>query len=324
MLTSGRVQKCAECLGCVVDAGEEMVCSSCGVVTQKEVIESPGGGPLQAVDFTGQALGGYLGSAEPTYSERRSGGLSEGHSSYAYLKLVSDYAGREDSALYSCAKMIERACDLLGLPRVVMGEAVLAAKRLLGGQRSSRATCAAVSAYSIIAACKVTGAAPVGSRAVLETHRAMGRRVRMSDIIQLSLDSQSRLAPISPRDCIQKVAARLGGNERLLRRLESAGTGPPEFFRGVREGAADALEMVDELSKAGHNPWALAATALYTAEVCSSRASGARPRLSQKDVALAAGVAEYTIREQYRKIFRSRVVQVRPVMAVVHPRPRPM
>jgi len=305
MQTISRGQKCLECLGPVVDAGEELVCSSCGIVTQKEVLDSPRGGQIQAIDFTGQALGGYLGSAESTFEERHSGGLSGSRSSYAYLKLLSDYAGREDSTFYTCAKTIERACDLLALPRVVMAEAVVLAKRLLGEMPRRHATSAALSAFAIVTACKVVGGMPVGARDVLDTHRAMGKRVRMSDLIQLSLDTPSRLAPRNPRECMQKVIAKLGSNPRLLRRLAAAGSSQAEFFMEAREGAAKALDGVDELSKAGHNPWALAATALYVAELKLSELDGRRPRISQKDVALAAGVAEYTVREQFKKIFRS-------------------
>jgi transcription initiation factor TFIIIB Brf1 subunit/transcription initiation factor TFIIB len=304
MPTISRGQKCLECLGSVVDAGEELVCSSCGIVTQKEVLDSPRGGQMQAIDFTGQALGGYLGSAESTFEERHSGGLSGSRSSYVYLKLLSDYAGREDSTVYACAKTIERACDLLALPRLVMAEAVVFARRLLGDRPKRRATSAAVSAFAIVTACKVVGGIPVGARDVIETHRAMGKRVRMSDLIQLSLDAPSRLAPRKPRECMQKVVARLGTNERLLRRLAAAGTSKVEFFMEVRNGAARALDGVDELSKAGHNPWALAATALYVAELGLSDLDDRRPRISQRDVALAAGVAEYTVREQYKKIFK--------------------
>lgn len=313
MTKASRGEKCLECLGCVVDAGEEFVCSSCGIVTPKEIIESQEGGQLQALDFTGQALGGYLGSAEPTFEERHSGGLSGAQSSYSYLKLVSDYAGREDSTVYACAKMIERACDLLALPRVVMAEAVVEAKKLLGEMPRRQATSTAVSAYAIVTACKVVGGMPVGARDVIETHRAMGKRVSMSDLIQLSLDSPTRLSPRKPGDCMQKVVARLGANQRLIRRLAAAGTAQVEFFRSMRREAMKALDEVDELSKSGHNPWALAATSLYVAEVRLASSSGHRPRISQREVALAAGVAEYTVREQCRKIFRP--ILTRPVAA---------
>jgi len=259
---------------------------------------------LQAIDFTGQALGGYLGSAEPTFEERHSGGLSGSQSRYSYLKVISDYSGREDSTVYACAKMVERACDLLALPRVVMAEAVIIAKRLLGDLPRRRATSAAVSAFAIVTACKVVGGIPAGARDVIATHRAMGKRVSMSDLIQLSLDAPSRLSPRRPSDCMQKVMARLGTNQRLLRRLSGAGVSQVEFFRAVRGGAAEALDETDEMAKSGHNPWALAATALYVAESRLSKLEGRKPRISQKDVAIAAGVAEYTVREQYRKIFR--------------------
>jgi transcription initiation factor TFIIIB Brf1 subunit/transcription initiation factor TFIIB len=305
-------QKCAECSGDVVDAGEELVCSSCGIVTGKEVLDAPKGRPLQAADFTGLGLGGFLGSPEPTREERRSEGLSGERSSYAYLKLVSDYAGREDSTFYSCARTIERVCDTLALPRIVMAEAVLVAKRVLSHRPRIQTSSAAVCAFAVVTACKISGTAQVGVREILEAHRAAGRRVKMSDIIKLSLDAPLKTSPRRPQDCLPRVLARLGANQRLARNVRERGLNQVAYLGIVREGALSVLEAMDPVSTAGYNPWSLTATALYVAEVRLSRPSGRRPSFSQRDAAEAAGVAEYTVRDQYRRIFRAGIFQSSP------------
>ncbi len=297
-------QKCPECAGVVIDAGDELACSSCGMVTQKEVLDVPKGGPIQAIDFTGQSLGGYLGSAESRGGAKYSEGLSGANSSYRYMKLVSDYAGREDSAYYSCAKTIERVCDYLELPRILVGEAVLIARRLYAGPLRGKATSGAVSAFAIVNACKVMGAAPVGVREVLEAHRAMGRRVKMSDLIQLSLVVPIQATPRRPEDCIPRILAKVSEDPRLGKSLSALSVKTVPYVGVLRNGALEALGRVSDVEKAGHNPWALAATAVYSAEVLRSRKEGGRPRISQKDVARASRVAEYTIREQYSRIFR--------------------
>jgi transcription initiation factor TFIIIB Brf1 subunit/transcription initiation factor TFIIB len=295
---------CPECSGEIVDAGEELVCSSCGVALPKEILESSRGGPIQAIDFTGQGLGGYLGPPEPRPQDRGAKGLSGTKSSYRYMKLVSDYAGREDSTVYGCAKMIERICGNLGLPRYVMADSVVVAKRVLGGHMRNRASSAAISAYAIANACRSAGTVQVGVREILEAHGGLGKKVTMSDLIQLSIEVPLRTPPRRPQDCLSRILARLGTNPRVLASLRNAGAAQVAYFTRVRSLAVESLNQADEVSKSGHNPWALAATGLYVAELRLSNLEGRRPRLSQRDVAKAAGVAEYTVRDQYRQIFR--------------------
>ncbi len=304
MHSPGGVRSCVECSGEVIDAGEELVCTSCGVVSSKEVVETRRSGPPQAIDFTGQGLGGYLGSAEPTPEERRSTGLAGSHSSYRYLKLMSDYAGREDSTLYSCAKTIERVCDQLGLPRMVMGQSVIIAKKTLCARSDSKVSSAAVSAFAIITACKMGETSTVGSREVVEMHRALGRRVSISDLIRLSLNAPFRLPPRRPQDYLTKVVVRLSSDQSVAERLKAEGANGVVYFGKLRDDAGVILAAIDEPTKAGHHPCALAATAVYTAEARLSKTEGRRPRFSQRDAARSAGVAEYTVREQFRRIFK--------------------
>ena len=49
------------------------MCSSCGVVTEKEVLEGYEGKRVQAVDYTNHSLGSFLGPLEYVNNERRSG-----------------------------------------------------------------------------------------------------------------------------------------------------------------------------------------------------------------------------------------------------------
>lgn len=312
MLASLSGQKCEECSGEVIDAGEELVCSACGVVSEKEVVEVMPAPPVQAIDFTGQALGGYLGHIEPTEEERRAPGLSGSKTSYRYMKLISDFTGREDSALYSCAKLIERVCDNLSLPGTVMREAVVMARKLMSSPVRMKVGSAAISAYAVITACKIVGATSVGTREVLDAHRVLGRRVSISALIQLSLDSPFRPPSRKPQDYLGRIVAKLSFDPGLARELGAPSFSGVAYFRRLQDGARDTLARIDDIAMAGHNPCALAATAVYSTEVAMSRREGRKTWLSQRDLAGCAGVAEYTVREQYRKIFK-------PVLALRDP-----
>ena len=86
--------RCANCSGRMVDIDEEMVCSSCGSVRQKEVAaDSVGGAAVRranAVDYTNHSLGSFLGPMDYARDEAPSRGLSGTSSTFRYLKTISD------------------------------------------------------------------------------------------------------------------------------------------------------------------------------------------------------------------------------------------
>jgi transcription initiation factor TFIIIB Brf1 subunit/transcription initiation factor TFIIB len=306
MLASECVEGCSECGGKVVDTGDELVCMSCGAVVGKEVVDGVNGREPQAIDYTGHALGGYMGPMDYGYEEIFSKGFSGASSTFRYLKLVSDYSGKEDSSVYACAKMIERVCEKLSLPRIVVSQAVVIAKRLFCVKRSnSDVTVAAVSAYSIASSCKVYGVTSVGLRDIIAAHRALGRRVKVSAMIKLSLESPFRYGPRRAEDYLTRVVARLSSNRKLVDALRSSGISETAYFNKLRAAASEALSAVDQAERGGHNPCALAATAVYAAEVVLSGIESRKRLLTQRDVAECVDIAEYTVREQYGEIFRN-------------------
>lgn len=310
-------ESCSECSGDVVDLGDELVCRSCGVVTSKEVVEERDGGPPQAIDYTGQALGGYLGPIEYGPKEKFCRGLTSSPSSFRYLKLVSDYAGREDSTVYSCVKLIERVCEKLALPKIVMGQAVVIAKKLFDFKRKEFGiSSAALSAYAIITACKIENVTSVGVREVVQAHRLLGRRVRVSSLIRLSIDSPFKMGARRAEDYVARVVGRLSAQGDLERTLMEERVNAAAYFAELREAALEALGRLAESGRGGHSPCALAATSVYAGEVLLSRKDSRRRRLTQREVAECVDIAEYTVREQFGVLFR-------PAMAEEATRPSP-
>lgn len=311
MLRSSSRLKCAECSGEVVDVGDEMACRACGIVIEKEVIES---GPFRvprAVDFTKQALGGYLGPIEYRRGERSPAGIGDGASTFRYLKLISDYAGKDDTTTYSTLRLVERVCEKLSLPGFVAAQAVVVAKRLLPIRKEKgEVTSAAVSAHAIVTACKIAGVASVGLREIVEAHRALGRRVKTSAMIQLSLDSPFRAGARRAEDYVGRVTARLGSDPALRETLRECGLAEVPYFNRLHAAAMRALSMLDSCARGGHNPCALAATAVYAGEAALSKRDGRSRLLTQREVAECVAVAEYTVREQFGVIFRGRMADL--------------
>ena len=319
MLTSVREGGCERCSGRIVDVGEELVCSSCGVVTPKEVLETGNGKVPQAIDYTSHSLGSFLGPMEYGYEERFSSGFSRSSSTFKYLKTVSDYSHNEGAPLYTCARIVERVCEKLSLPKVVVAESMSIAREVIGLRRErGELTIASISAFAVINACKRLGTTNVGVREVMRAHWNLGYRVKTSLIIQISIDSPVKTRPRRAEEYLGNVMVRLPMT--LIRN----GGMPANYTNRLYEAAQVALEQVDVPSRGGHNPRGLAATAVYAAEVALSELEGRKKLFSQREAARCGEVAEYTVREQFVEMFKSRMEALREVLrpkAVVYRSP---
>ncbi len=289
-------------MGRIVDAGDEMVCSSCGMVSTKEVIEKSEERTPQAIDYTNHSLGSYLGPLEYGYEEIFSKGLSSSPSTFKYLKIISDFSHKEEAGVYNCAKLVERVCEKLVLPAAVVGESVTIARSVMDLRRGhGEITIAAISAFSVINACKRLRVTSVGLREIVEAHRNLGYRVKASVINEISIDSPIRTKPRRAEEYLANVLVRL----RMA--MEGSDGFEPGYFGSLHEAARTALESVEGPARGGHNPRALAATAVYAGEIALARKEARKKFLSQKEIAACIGVAEYTIREQFVEIFRPRM-----------------
>jgi transcription initiation factor TFIIIB Brf1 subunit/transcription initiation factor TFIIB len=287
----------------LVDAGDEFVCPTCGIVKEKEVIENDGRVPSKIV-FGNHALGSYMGARQTTYEERRSMGFSKANSTYGYLKVVSDFAGREDGPDYSCFRMIRRVCEMLHLPQVVVQQGANVARRVLTSEHHEhRVTIASVSAYSLIVACKIEGVTSVSVREIVDAHTALGRRVKASSIIRLSLDSAIKTNPRRPGEYVSKILAKMSLNERLSQTLIREGLSMTGYLNSLRSKALDILREVDVGLTEGRRPCALAASAVYSAELVLARRESRRRWITQRELAECSDSAEYTIRGQVSGIF---------------------
>jgi transcription initiation factor TFIIIB Brf1 subunit/transcription initiation factor TFIIB len=294
---------CVECHRPLLDAGDELVCPACGIVKEKEVLES-GGGRSPKFDLGKHALGSYMGSIHTTNEERRSMSFSRANSTYGYLKVVSDFAGRVDGADYACFRMIRRVSEKLFLPDFVVQQAAAVARKVLGTKHHDRrVTIAAVSAYSLIAACKIEAVTSVSVREIVDAHTALGRRVRASSIIQLSLESPIKTAARRPEDYVSRILAKLSLNQRVGQTLIREGISQTVFLNSLRTTAMEVLAKVDRSMTIGRRPCALAASAVYAAEVVLARRGSRKRWITQRDLAECGDSAEYTIRGQVSEIF---------------------
>jgi transcription initiation factor TFIIIB Brf1 subunit/transcription initiation factor TFIIB len=252
-----------------------------------------------------------MGSKEITADERQSKGVGGNGSTYEYLKVVSDSAGRNEGTPAICARMIERIGEKLLLPKVVRLEAQSIAKKVLAlPHPHRRLATAAVSAYALIAACKLEFVTSVSVREIVEAHVALGRQVSSSSIIKLTLDSPIKTYARRPEDYLTRIVARLNMNRKLLEQLAKDGVRQTEYANCLRETASELLESISQDSRAGRRPCALAGSAVYSAELVISRVESRKRRLTQRELAECGDTAEYTVREQCANVFAPAVEEL--------------
>jgi len=295
---------CPECRVPFVDGTDEMVCPKCGRVGSKWC-EDPSPSGLAEHRIAGKPqLGSFMGTLRITPQERASKGVAGSNSRYEYLKALSDFAGRDDGPSEACDRIIFRVGEKLFLPRVALDEASAVARTVLSSDRRHRGvTLAALSAFSLVTACRLEGVTSVSVREIISAHAALGRRVNTSSFIQLALESPIKIVPRRPEDYISRVLARMSSNRRLAEKLRSEGASQTSYFNALRETAKELLSAArpDELS--GRRPCTLAAAAVYSAEIELASRESRGKRLTQKLLAECGDAAEYTIREQCACIF---------------------
>ena len=282
------LRRCPECRGHLVEAGEEWACTSCGLVakTEKTSTEVIGSGRS-----TSRRLGSYMG----TKKDGNSAADFNGTSTVGFAKLLSDNMG-VDQAAWNCAAIVRRVAEKLSLPAFATENAVAVSEKMLAESRNGqlgkkRTSIPAISAYSILSACRTAGLDHIGSMSVIRAHNDMGRKVSKSALLRLGTESPVPLRPADPAALLRTVLGGLESNEAVLKRLKKRGAEPGPYFRGLLQASQTVLASLREKGE-GRNPRTIAAVSVYLAS------QGVAPRaVTQREVAEIVGVAEYTVRE---------------------------
>ena len=285
-----QVERCRECRGHIVRAGDEYVCTTCGrvdrkVEEEKYHLEFHIQAPSQLSDTR---LGSYIGDK----SDKDSKAYFNGTSTLGFAKLVSDNLG-VDGTEQKCKALIRRVADRLSLPAFVRQNAMALTEKVLAERSGSgrRVFVAAASAYCILSAARAAGMDHVSSGAIMDAFDAMGHRVTKSALLQMGLRSSVPLKPTDPTALLRTILNGLEADEAVQKKLRKSGVEPSPYFRRVFQASQIVLAALRPKSE-GRNPRTIAAGSVYIAS--KEAAPGV---VTQKALAQIVGVAEYTVRE---------------------------
>jgi transcription initiation factor TFIIIB Brf1 subunit/transcription initiation factor TFIIB len=263
--------KCPECNGRLVNAGgDEKVCSSCGIVL----------GRTDGVQYSSSPARGK----EPLGSFIMNCG--EG---FGQARLKPNIVGLDGAAL-SCWGLIQRVSGRMMLPKGVVENAVTTARKLLPGRKTYGATIPAISAYSLLHACRSAGITRISHREVLKAYTDGGYRVGKAQLLRIGLESSIALPHSSVEELVRGAVRRLQAKEEVVERLREAKLDRPAYFARLFELAK---EIAAESSKlGGFSPRTVAAGSVYLAALRMGPKA-----VRQREAAETLGMAEFTIRE---------------------------
>ena len=276
--------KCPECRADLVNAGEEgeLACSNCGVVVGKSASARDDGSSAPS-GSKNEPLGSYMlppGESGPT----------RGGPAFGLARLNPNIIGRE-GPLQTCSAMTDRIACSLELPKSIAQSANLVARRLLPTRKEIGASIPAISAYSLLHACRSAGISHISHRTIVEAYRDAGFRICASKLMRIGLDSPVPLPQASVEELVKAVVGKLQSSEAVAARLKERNLDPREYFTKLLELAKEVASQASCLN--GFNPRTVAAGAVYLASVAIAE----KKTFTQHDAGETLGMAEYTVRE---------------------------
>src|SRR2546426_2289684 len=191
----------------------------------------------------------------------------------------------------SCLQMNERIAERLELPKSIVRQANLVARRLLPRKKTYNATIPAISAYSLLYACRSVDIAHVSHREILAAYTEAGYMVSKSRLMRISLESTMPLPQASMDELVRAVLSRLQSSESVVARLRRLNLDPKTYFTRLFELAREVAAESRDL--AGFSPRTIAAGSVYVASLALS----AKKTFTQREAGETLGMAENTVRE---------------------------
>ena len=186
--------------------------------------------------------------------------------------------------------MTERMAERLELPMSIVRQANVVARRLLPRKETYNATIPAISAYSLLYACRFVDIAHVSHREILAAYTDAGYMVSKSRLMRISLESTMPLPQASMDELVRVVLGRLQSSKSVVARLRRANVDPKTYFTRLFELAREVAAESRDL--AGFSPRTIAAGSVYVASLALSAKT-----FTQREAGETLGMAEYTVRE---------------------------
>src|SRR5207247_4630652 len=127
-------------------------------------------------------------------------------------------------------------------PNSSVQQANLVARRLRPRKKTYNATIPAISAYSLLYACRSVDVAHVSHREILAAYTDAGYMVSKSRLMRISLESTMPLPQASMEELMRAVLGRLQSSESVVARLRRLNVDPKKYFPRLLDLARDVAD----------------------------------------------------------------------------------
>ncbi len=264
---------CPECNGKLVVEVNETVCQSCGAVAAIDQ------GAWQDVSHRGPK---WLGT---TLLDRDSDRL--GTPRMKYLAKRVNY-NRAYVYVASCQSIIERACNMAGIPANIKAIAMGIAERVAPIRP---ATMPIVAAYCLVYADRMTSVGSFSSKKLMKAIGDMGYRIKWHSVLQLD-----KVFPVPPK--VVNIDAMMWSTISGLRSTRDLST---HYWSDLASDSKHILGLIENY-RDGTDPSTIAGLCVYLAEVAIATREKRKRYFTQKDVARFTRVSAYALRDLLERI----------------------
>ena len=323
-VNNGNVAFCEECETLLIQTDTHNVCPACGLVQNQKFVE----GTYVSIDSAKSFGNQYVDIVnKPSLSNGGSGSFIDFYGNwnltdysgntitqgkffrYARLKKMNDYYSQSSGQLklYRALQLINRLHGVLDLPEKMKDEiAKLYRQCYLKLPNQFRIPV-------VVAACFYLTIKLVNYnlllKEIVEACQRLELNVKGKTLITAASEIKKQLKlqirATRPEEYLEKAILSLTNNEKLRIRLKGLHIGVHEYTIQIRAEALNLVKYLNNDKRGGRNPYILAAACVAGSDtIISSKIGKRRGVATQKIVAEACNIPEYTLREHYIKIIK--------------------
>lgn len=328
ILMNRDILTCDECKGPLIESEGQYVCKNCGLVHDTIITESSYqlGNSVQksiqrrAVQYGStkndlvlvNPLGSSIGTVDEYLFRDSKGALLDEHSQAKFRKFKKCYhvsaAMRGKETDNRTMKVMNKIFSQLQIPKKVAERAVYLYYHYKKNNEDKISNHVVLSAVAIFVAIRENKeSCPITLKELVQAYENLKHRVSGRTLLKLMQDLNIKPTKIGiqkSENYVFRLSSIICNNRVIKNRIEKKYAIDAYVYEKILQ--LITLKMLEQITpekRGGRRPYSFAAACIYVADKLLSKKMGSSSALTQKLVATATNVAEFTVREHSELIF---------------------
>lgn len=311
---------CDECLSRLTEKNGALVCTKCGLVNSRIIVDSSYSDPLGRSSRGSQhvflaetisplsQLGSFIDFAKSSRFKDAAGNPLTSERNQHFNKLKQTYSARQahigKETHRRTLKILSQICLKVGIRRDIQTATTLQYRKLSeehGDAITNHVLLVALCLVSVVR--RIGHNAPFSLKEIITAFRENGNRVSGKTLLRLARELNVPLGGTMARkseDYVFRIVSNLKKHEKIQWRIHRAGFTPDEYGSLLQRLSFAVLGRIDVRERGGRRPYTFAVSLVYTIEQVIAKLQRRQSILSQTLTASATEVAEFTIRDHSR------------------------